>query len=167
MREIWKDIKGYEGIYKVSNYGEILNIKTKYKLKPSKINGYTRVHLTDRTEYIHILVAKTFIKNPGNKPCVNHIDGNKQNNKVDNLEWCTPKENINHAWNLGLCEKSRKMAKRKVIQYDKNMNFICEWESIREASTKLKLHESNISSCCSNKIKTTGGFIWKYAEKKK
>ena len=123
MQEIWKDIKGYEGLYQVSNLGRIKSLSkfvnnnpksskfgyyTKERiLKTSKSNnGYLIVHLFKNSKqytiYIHRLVAITFIPNSNNLLQVDHIDGNKQNNRIDNLEWVTPKENINRAWRKGL-----------------------------------------------------------------
>lgn len=123
------------------------------------------------------MVAKAFISNPENKPYVNHIDGNKQNNKVDNLEWCTPSENNSHAFRIGLkviTEKQRKQSSingkvncsKKVIQYDLNNNFIKEWESLSGASNKLKLNRGNIGTCCRRNKGTVGGYIWKFKEGK-
>lgn len=118
MNEIWKDIKGYEGIYQVSNLGRVKALERvwysgrngctkrtkpehimKYRL--AKNTGYCLLKLVkngvEKHVLVHRLVAETFIPNPNNLPEVNHIDGNKENNCVDNLEWCTEKENISHA----------------------------------------------------------------------
>lgn len=122
MQEIWKDGNGiFKERYEFSSLGRIKRkeyvsklgkfnserlIKEKLLLlKPSK-RGYIRVKLFDKIQYsVHRLVAELFISNPENKPCVNHIDGNKLNNHIDNLEWCTIKENNIHAWKIGLCKK--------------------------------------------------------------
>ena len=103
MLEIWKEIKSYEGIYQISNFGKVKRLYKNGKihiLKP-RINhkGYARVALCSRSrkEYcVHRLVGEAFIINPYNKPQINHIDGNKLNNNVNNLEWVTPRENCLH-----------------------------------------------------------------------
>lgn len=122
--EVWKDISGYEGYYQISNFGQIRSVpryithKTKgggfvnqyFKgkiLKPTTTrNGYKMIVLSKDGKFkyqtIHRLVATAFIPNPENKPTVNHKDGDKSNNHVDNLEWCTSSENNSHAYRIGL-----------------------------------------------------------------
>lgn len=164
-------LDGYGGLYQVSNYGRIKSISYLFCNKKSRIlkanknkeNGYLKVTLCrdgkTLTKYIHRIVGENFIPNLNNYPTINHKDENKINNKVNNLEWCTVKYNINYG--TGKCRHSEK-AKRKVIQYDLNMNFIKQWNSITEAWKMLKIHKNNIMKCCQNKQKTAGGFIWKY-----
>ena len=114
--EIWKDITGYDGVYQISNYGRVRRFWKKSqwnpegKLKMLKVSigerGYQCVNLYKNgkrtTCKIHRLVSFEFIENTLNKPQVNHIDGNKINNHVDNLEWCTCSENLKHAYKTGL-----------------------------------------------------------------
>ena len=115
MKKEWKEIKGYEGKYIISNYGEVISLprlkqnnSKKQYVEPKELskninstNGYVYVFLCNNGKYrnirVHRLVAEAFIPNPNNLPQINHKDGNKQNNKVDNLEWCTCQENIRHA----------------------------------------------------------------------
>ena len=110
MQEIWKDIKGYEGKYQVSNLGRVRSLydqnqfKKTYRIKLLKFNirsGYYNVNLNNHRKrknfQVHRLVAFAFIPNFDNKPIINHIDENRLNNKVDNLEWCTQKENVLHS----------------------------------------------------------------------
>ena len=99
--EIWKDIKGYEGLYQISNLGNVKSLKNKIYLKPSiHKKGYLHCGLSKKGKrkqcFIHRLVAETFIDNPYKLPCVNHKDCNPKNNKIENLEWCTYKDNNNY-----------------------------------------------------------------------
>lgn len=115
MKEIWKDIEGYEGFYQISNLGRVKSLggwcgtaKRKEKIRSTSLthDGYVKVRLIhqgkDKTMRVHRLVAEAFIANPKNKDTVNHIDGNKQNNMVSNLEWVDRTEQMIHAYGLGL-----------------------------------------------------------------
>ena len=175
MKEIWKDIVGYEGLYQVSNLGNVKSLErivikkdNKKYLQKEKI---LRLGLSDKKYYtvslfkngkgktyrIHRLVAEAFIPNPNNYPCVNHKDENKQNNCIDNLEWCTNKYNLNYS-------DTGKLKRRKIIQYSINFEPIYVWESIKEASEKFNINYRNIISVCKGRRKTAGGFIWRYYE---
>lgn len=123
-------------------------------------------------------MAEAFIDNPLNKSEVNHIDGNKHNNNIENLEWVTTKENVVHAFKhkLRTCEDSAKLlgkyAKRgkenpkskKVFQFDQNKKLINIYGSVREAERKNKIYASYISQCCLKKKKQAGGYYWSYEE---
>lgn len=170
--EIWKDIPNYEHLYKISNLGNVINCISKNELKGSlSKNGYIYISLYKnkkrKTYKLHRLVAITFLENPNNKSQVNHIDGNKQNNKVSNLEWCTQSENQIHAFknrlNYGRYG-TENGHHRKIIQFDKNMNKLKEWDYMTDAQNKLGINVANICNCCKGKIKTIGGYIFRYAE---
>lgn len=174
MQEIWRDIKNYEGLYQISSLGNVKSLRNNKILKPGIRNEYYIVSLCkggkQKSKTIHRLVAKTFIPNPKNKEQVNHIDGNKLNNRIENLEWCTNQENIIHSWKNGLSKVTQKMRnhnadKEKIVyQYDLDMNFIKEWKSATEAGRKLKIFQQAIVACLKGRTKTAGKYIWKYKE---
>lgn len=171
MKEIWKDIKGYEGLYQVSNLGKVKSLKKNIILKPYiEKKGYLRIDLNKNGKskhyLIHRLVAEAFIPNPLNKLQINHIDCNKQNNCINNLEWSTNLENAIHAYNNNLRPFK---PLRKINQYDLDGNFIKTWNSIIEASSQFKNvsnhPQCNISGVLRGLRKTAFGYIWKYADK--
>ena len=174
MEEIWKDIKGYEGLYKISNFGNVksLNIKRNRKLSITR-HGYLYVDLSKNDVrkhfYVHRLVAAAFIDNPDNLPQVNHIDEDKTNNCVSNLEWCDRKYNNNYGKRVHriICTQlNRKDVSKAVLQFDLNGNFIKEYCSSREAARTLGNRDFsvNISKCSNGIIKTAYGYKWKYKE---
>lgn len=188
IKEIWKDIPEYEGLYQASSLGNIRsidriiydknlkrsrNFKGKILKQNIRNDGYLFVNLSkngiNKVVKIHRIIAKTFIKNNNNYKCINHINGNKQDNNINNLEWCTYSHNIKEAYRLGLKKSiSIKGGKNKcskiVNQYDLDNNFIKKWYCIKDASKKLKIKDSNISLCCKGKRNKAGGYIWKYEE---
>lgn len=167
--EIWKElpveITFDKKNYYVSNKGRFKNNRGKI-IDLKNHNQYIQVTIRNKDNkasyQLHRLVAQLFVSNPENKPIVNHIDGNKENNCSDNLDWVTKSENTKHAHKNGLIKKNS----RKINQYDKDMNFIAQFESIKEAGIKLKLDKSTIGHICANRpgSKTCGGFIFKYAD---
>ena len=173
MEEVYKDIEGYEGLYQVSNKGRVKSLKnnkTKKEkiLKPFIVKGYLQVILcknnTIKGLKIHRLVAKSFIENPNNYPCVNHKDECKTNNVVENLEWCTQKYNINFGTrNKRTSEKliNRNDKSKQVYQYTKDGELIKVWESTRECG-RNGFDQRHISDCCLGKQKTHKGYIWSY-----
>lgn len=181
MQEIWKDIKNYEGYYQVSNLGNVKSLSRKignkyYKskmLKKSDNRGYLQVqlwkHSNMKWSLIHRLVAEAFIPNPEHKLQVNHIDGNKSNNEVSNLEWVSRSENQLHSYHVLKTKPSMKgrfgkthVRAVKVNQFDKNGNFIKTWDSIIEASKKVGIPACCITNCAKLRRKSAGNFIWEY-----
>lgn len=162
-----KDVVGYNGEYKVSDMGEVYSKRFNRPLKTYVTkSGYCRVKLYHNAKgkmfQVHRLVAEAFIKNPLNKPQVNHIDGNKLNNSVANLEWCTCHENLVHACANRLIDTSVAWHKneKSVCQCDMKGNVVKTWNSMSEAARALGLQVSNISHCCKGNIKSTGGYKW-------
>lgn len=154
MKEEWKDIVGFEGLYKVSNYGAIYSCYTNKELVPIKTSkGYYKVGLYKDNKKIqkriHRLVAETFIKNDKNFLEVNHKDGNKTNNNVNNLEWCTGEYNIEHAFSNGLVPNISQPKKVK----DRHQNII--YDSIRSAANKCGIKAKNISKSANRNSKNT------------
>lgn len=169
INEIWKDIPGYEGLYEISNFGNIKSFHN-YRgrnniLKPKLKSGYYQIGLRKnniRKWYtLHRLVAEAFIPNPNNLPQVNHKDENKLNNNVENLEWCTVLYNNTYGTRI---ERVKSKTSKPVYQYDLKNNFIKKYSSITEASKKLNISAGNIVSCCKKykNYSNAGGYIWKY-----
>ena len=182
MEEIFIDIKGYEGLYQISNLGRVKSLERqvigKYNsirtlkefiMKPNIIKkGYLRIHLCKNGKMkhflVHQLVAYHFIPNPNNYHCVNHKDEDKQNNCVDNLEWCDIEYNNNYGTRnerLSVAFTNNPKRSKPIIQLDKEGNIINEYPSINEAERNGFSH-SKIIDCCKGKRKTHKGFIWKY-----
>ncbi|BDZ79129.1 NUMOD4 domain-containing protein [Claveliimonas bilis] len=176
MSEVWKDIEGYEGLYKVSNLGRIWSCRYKKCMRKNLCKGYERVNLKkdgiEKTMQVHRLVALAFLPNPQNKPEVNHIDENKENNNVDNLEWVTSKENANYGTrndkikNYVLKHPVRKLQGKKVAQIDKETGKIISiYESTTEAARINNFHQGNICWCCNGRRNEANGYKWKYIDK--
>lgn len=166
VNENWMNIKQYEGLYQVSSLGRVKSFPRNGTIGIEKIikptfdkYGYLQVILCNKNHKcfrIHRLVAEMFIPNPQNKDTVNHIDGNKLNNNIRNLEWNSIEENNDNAYILKLNKKT------PILQFDKNNNFIKSWDSLREIERVLGFNHSNILQCCKNKYKQMNGFIWRF-----
>ena len=190
MEEIWKAVKGYEGLYEVSSFGNVrsLNwggtgiVRNLYLKKHNR--GYCQGELfngMNRHMYlVHRLVADAFIPNPNGLPHINHIDENKRNNNVDNLEWCTPSTNMkkyvaNHvgefipAWfksddrSHPRCRKPYRHT-RPIMQTQKSGEFVKNWSCVNEIKHSLGYRDSHITDCCNGLRKSAYGFNWQYAD---
>lgn len=143
MEEIWKDIKGYEGLYQVSNLGRVKSLNYR-RMGFSKIlipgaggRGYACVSLYGRSVKIHRLVAETFIPNPNKFKCVNHINGIKTDNRVENLEWCTQKYNVHHAYENNLITQIKPIHCNELNKDFRSINecaryFNCYYNQIKD-----------------------------------
>lgn len=155
--------------YVVNKYGLIYSFKTNKYLKPYKDSkGYLQIQLVNDlgdkvSKKIHILVAELYVDNPLNKPCVNHLDGNKQNPIYTNLEWCTYKENTHHALKTGLKKTFANNLNEKVAvgQYTKEGVLIKIFDSMQKASKETNTPQSNISKVCSGERNTANNYIWR------
>lgn len=160
-KEIWKDCKGYEGLYQVSNLGRVWSVRKQRCIKPWKDSrGYLTLELVAlngkrKTEKVHRLVAIAFIENPNGLPQVNHKDENKENACVDNLEWCDAKYNCNY----GTRNKKIIGAQNKFI-YCVELNRV--FSSIKEAQEQLGIKGHHIGEVCEGKRKTCDGYHWEY-----
>lgn len=174
MKEIWKDIEGYEGLYQISNFGKVKSFRPWNRsfgekeriLKPTiNANGYEQVTLyrsqSDRHKFlVHRLVAKAFIENPEHLEAVNHKDENPRNNQVYNLEWCTL--SYNNAYGTARVRGSITKGQR-VQQLTVNGVLLATYESLQIASEITGIRKHAIKDCCSGHCQTGHGYVWRYA----
>lgn len=192
MHEIWKDAIGFDGVYQVSSLGRVRSCDRVIYYKNSKLSGakskiehgkimsqcisnsgYYILRLRKDGErkcfYTHRLIAQAFIPNPENKSQVNHIDGNRLNNCVDNLEWVTMSENVLHAYRTGLNYGLRgdlSPHKVEVLQFEKDGTFVMRWSCMAEAARAIGGCKEGIYDVCKGRLgkKTYKGYVWKYAD---
>lgn len=175
--EIWKDVFGYEGLYRVSNMGNVKSLgnglthKTEKILKPHKSRKYIKVILSKngvvKNHLVHKIEWEAFYGEIPEGYQVNHIDEKPENNRLDNLCLMTPKENCN--WGTRNERVSKKQINdsnksKPVIQYDLNGNYIKEYPSAHEIERQLGFDNGHISKCCNGKLKKTYGYIWRFKE---
>ncbi|MBP5725348.1 MAG: HNH endonuclease [Bacteroidales bacterium] len=168
FNEVWKDIEGFEGLYEVSNHGNVRRSDTKVQKKASLNRyGYPQVNLyknnKSHLKRVHRLVAVAFVENhnPEKYDCINHKDENPCNNYFENLEWCDRKYNNNYGSHNAKCSISHSIP---IEQYTLDGQFIKEWSSATSASRELGIPQMAINSCCLRKKKynQAGGFLWKF-----
>lgn len=177
MTELWKDVKGYEGLYQVSNLGNVRSFSKVSKgrlLAQSERKGYLYVALykkddcankTIKQTLVHRLVAEMFVPNPNGYNEVNHIDERKTNNRADNLEWCSHKYNMNYG--MGAIRRKQQSGgpfAKAVIQKDLDGNVLKRWKSLGEIQRKAGMAKSSICKCCNRQLATAYGYAWEYAD---
>lgn len=172
MTEIWKDVIGYEGLYQVSNLGRVWSFYIDSPLNLIPLNdGYVRVRLSKKRivkpHMVHRLVAEAFIPNPNALPYINHKNGNKRDNHVDNLEWCTGSKNIKHAYSIGLMSSPKYWNGKRGKNHPCSKQVVCvELESLFDnaviAASLTNLNANHIRACCRGERKTHGGYHWRW-----
>lgn len=180
MEEIWVDIKDYEGLYQVSNWGRVKSLErydalgrlVEEKILKEIINSSGHLHVilskngVEKHYYIHQLVANAFLPNIENKPIVHHIDHNPQNNNVENLIWLTKKEHSaeHPERNEAIGKAARKACSKHINQFTRDGLFVRAWYSSMDIQRELGYDNSAIIKCCQGKRNTAYGSIWKYAD---
>ena len=170
MGKLWKEIPDTDGKYLISTDGEVMAIsrrvkfgnvfrwtKTNIRTARKKENGYLELEILGKHHYIHRLVAEAFIPNPYNFPCINHKDENKENNSVENLEWCDYSYNANYGTRTKRAKEKRFGDRFVVINLDTGDVY----QTPKDASCATGIHNDSISRVCKGKSKTAGGYRWR------
>lgn len=177
MNEQWKDVKGFEGVYQVSNCGRVRSLdhydsngvsmilyKGRIRKQKTIAGGYLAVMLKRKNYYVHRLVAEAFLPNPENKPQVNHLDEDKTNNHVSNLEWCTSKENMNHhdlPKRIGKRKRGKVINNKPIAQFTLDGVEVARYDSALDAHRKTGIDFSAIRKVVKGVYRQTGGFVWR------
>ena len=182
--EVWKDIKDYEGLYQVSNMGRVKSLNFRNTKEPKVMTlshnkkGYFTVMIGGKRYLVHRLVAQAFIPNPDDKPCIDHINAIRTDNRVDNLRWVTVKENNNNP----IAIKNQKIAQsgkrnpyygrtgsrhhgsKIIVQFSLDGDVINVWKSMADVSREYGVDYRDISACCRGVRKEKCNSTWKYAD---
>ncbi len=152
-----------QGPYEVSTYGQVRNSAGMILKQGTTQSGYKSMHLAfgkHKTQAAHRIIAETFVPNPDNKPQVNHIDGDRTNNRVDNLEWMTPLENIQAKHNKTNGDRSR-----RIVQFTREGVYLCTWDTMTEAAIAINREKSSLTTACQGGMaRSCGGYRWMYED---
>lgn len=174
MIEVWKDIAGYEGRYRISSFGRVLSLNYRgfgvERILVPKCNNSGRLWVElycngeRKPRLIHRLVASAFLANPGDLPQINHKDENPKNNRVENLEWCTGEYNRNYYLERHPQREGRpRILLSPVEQLNQRGEILRRWENSRQAAHELGFNQWSICECCRGNRKTAYGFKWRFA----
>ena len=171
MTEVWRDIEGYEGLYQVSNLGNVRSLNwgnqgyTRNMYLKKHPSGYRQVELVKngikKMITVHRLVAMAFVPNPDGLPMINHRDEDKTNNRVENLEWCDNTYNV--LYSLKRHASNTKYRDRKIVQKDRLGNVLRVWENVATVKRVLGYNAWSITQCCNGKRSQAYGFEWQFA----
>ena len=163
VKETWRPIDDFSN-YEVSDLGRVRSNITGKILRQKNDRGYDRVQLykdgVASSKCVHRLVGKAFLDNPSNKKEINHLDGDKRNNRVENLEWCTRSENLRHAFANGLKQPSGGLPKRRLEVVETGMIY----DSVHECARRMKLDQGHINQCLSGQRKTHNRYHFRYVD---
>ena len=179
MEEVWKEVKGYEGRYAISNFGRLMShnyMNNGYDrvMVPKKNNSgrlYYELYKNgkSKTFLAHRLVGIHFIDNPNNYPEINHKDENPKNNRVDNLEWCDRMYNVHYSMNLHperatKRKESSKWHDKNVVQMDEDLNIVRVFENVMSCAREMNYNAWSIIQCCNGIRKHAYGYKWRFAD---
>ena len=167
--EIWKQVKGFEGRYEVSSLGRARNSKTFRILKPivrdkNKPNDYHRVYMGGGIRTLHVLIAEKFLENPEGKPHINHLNGIRNDNRVENLEWCTRSENMQHSYKMGFNKTGKEHLQSKELQVFKDGVLVAKLYGNKEWK-EFGLDQASVNQCIRGIRGHYKGYTFKKLEK--
>jgi len=164
MEEEWKPVKGYEGRYEVSSLGRARNAKTRKFLNHSLRTGYHRIYMDGKLHTLHRLIAEAFLGKPEDKPHVNHLNGIRHDNRIENLEWCTRSENMQHSYRMGFNKTGKENSQSKALHVFKDGNLVAILYGNKEWK-EFGLEQACVNKCIRGLRNHHKGYTFKKEEK--